>query len=125
MRGILQFQQVVGGMVRIPKFHEDSTFEPMKECTARQKRDLAVLQAPTYAKCNTEAHCTCPTCGPVRIEYPLLHPAVKGPTLATMCENRAKDNPQNWWAVWGVEVNSAGTNKFNVLSRNDYSTLVP
>jgi hypothetical protein len=42
-----------------------------------------------------------------------------------MCEKRAKDNPQNWWAVWGVEVKPAGTNKFNVLSRNDYSTLVP
>ena len=42
-----------------------------------------------------------------------------------MCENRAKDNPQNWWAVWGVEVKPAGTNKFNVLNRNDYSTLVP
>jgi hypothetical protein len=42
-----------------------------------------------------------------------------------MCENRAKDNPQNWWAVWGVEVKPAGTSKFNVLSRNDYSTLVP
>jgi hypothetical protein len=81
------------GMVRIPKFHEDSTYEPMKECTARQKRDLAVLQASTYVKWNTEATCTCPTCGPVKIEYALLHPAVKGDTLATMCENRAKDNP--------------------------------
>jgi hypothetical protein len=41
-----------------------------------------------------------------------------------MCENQAKDNPQNWWASWGVVVKPAGTNKFNVLSRNDYSTLV-
>jgi hypothetical protein len=64
-------------MVRILKFHEDSTYEPTKECTARQKRELAVLQAPTYVKWNTEVTCTCSTCGPVTIEYALLHPAVK------------------------------------------------
>jgi hypothetical protein len=83
------------GMVRIPKFHADSTYEPTKEFTTRQKRDLAVLQAPTYVKWNTEVTCTCSTCGPVKIEYALLHPAVKGATLATVCEKRAKDNPQN------------------------------
>jgi hypothetical protein len=93
--------------------------------TARQKRELAVLQAPTYVKWDTEVSCTCYTCGPVKIEYTLLHPAVNGATLATLCENRAKDNPQNWWAVWGVEVKPPGTTKFNALSRNDYSTLVP
>jgi hypothetical protein len=42
-----------------------------------------------------------------------------------LCENRAKDNPQNWWAAWGVEVKPPGTNKFNVLSKNYYSILVP
>jgi hypothetical protein len=112
-------------MVRFPKFHEDSTYEPTKECTARQKRKLAVLQAPTCVKWNTEVTCTCSTCGPAKIDYALLHPAVKGATLATLCENRANDNPPNWWAVWGVEVKPPSTNKFNVLSRNDYSTLVP
>jgi hypothetical protein len=76
--------------VRIPTFHEDSAYEPTKECTARQKREPAVLQAPTYLKWNTEVACTCSTCGPVKIEYALLHPAVKGTTLATLCENRAK-----------------------------------
>jgi hypothetical protein len=78
-----------------------------------------------HTKWNTEATCTCSTCGPAKIEYELLHPAVKGATLATLCENCAKDNPQNWWAVWGVEVKPPGTNKFNVLSMNYYSTLVP
>jgi hypothetical protein len=58
-------------MVRIPNFHEYSTYEPMKECTARQKRELAILQAPTYMKWNTEVTCTCSTCGPVKIEYAL------------------------------------------------------
>jgi hypothetical protein len=61
----------------------------------------------------------------VKIEYALLNPAVKGETLATLCENLSKDNPQNWWAVWGVEVKLPGTNKFNILSTNDYSALVP
>jgi hypothetical protein len=69
-------------MVRFPKFHEDSAYEPTKECTARQKR-VEVLQAPTYVKWNTEATCTCSTCGLVKIEYALLHPEVKGATLAT------------------------------------------
>jgi hypothetical protein len=113
------------GMVRVPKFHDYFTYEPTKECTARQKRELAVLQAPTFVKWNTEVTCTCSTCGPAKIEYVLLHPAVKGATQATSCENSAKGNPQNWWAVWAAKVKPAGTNKFNVLRRNDYSTLVP
>jgi hypothetical protein len=62
-------------MVRIPKFHKYSTYEPTKECTSRHKRYLDVLQAPTYVKWNTEVSCTCSTCGPVKIAYALLHPA--------------------------------------------------
>jgi hypothetical protein len=108
--------------VLISKYHEHSMFKPMTECLVLQKRELAEL--PMYIKWDTGVTSTRSPCEPVKIEYVLLHPAVKG-APSTMCKNQIKHNPEDCWAVWGDEVKPDGTANFNVLSKNDCNTLIP
>jgi hypothetical protein len=90
--------------VVIPKYHEHCIYEPTTECMVLQKKELAELQVPTYIKWDAGVTSTRSPCEPVKIEYVLLHPEVKGATPATVCKNRSKQNPENWWAMWGDEV---------------------